>query len=166
MVSCTLLQYRSPRCTPLLYRTVSSCMACRLQCACVKRQWHSQQSLLPYTGVVWTSPGFFLFTVWVFMHGLQVRMCVCETAMAAVSIAVHWCRVNLSWFLLVHGVGPLCCVDLRLRAQTAVYNVLVWNGYFCTQGYKCTCFSKCMLTRLPMFYLLWKQQYRIVFVKY
>ena len=78
--------------------------------------------------------------------GLQVTMCVCETAMAAVSIAVHWCRVNLSWLLLVHGVSPLCCVDLRLRAETAVYNVRVRNGYFWTQGYKCTCFSKCMLT--------------------
>ena len=90
------------------------------------------------------------------MHGLQVTMCVCETAVALpeVSIAVHWCRVNLSWLLLVPGVSPLCCVDLGLRAQTAVYNVRVRNGYFCTQGYKCTCFSKCMLTRLPMFYLL------------
>ena len=77
-------------------------------------------TLLPCTGVVCRTSFFSIL-----MHGLQVTMCVCETAMAAVSIAVHWCRVNLSWLLLVHRVSPLCCVDLRLRAQTAVYNVRV-----------------------------------------
>ena len=92
-------------------------------------------TLLPCTGVVCRTSFFSIL-----MHGLQVTMCVCETAMAAVSIAVHWCRVNLSWLLLVHGVSPLYCVDLGLRAQTAVYNVRVRNGYFWTQGYQCTCF--------------------------
>ena len=93
-------------------------------------------TLLPRTGVVCRTSFFSIL-----MHGLQVTMCVCETAMrAAVSIAVHWCRVNLSWLLLVHRVSPLCCVDLRLRAQTAVYKVRVRKGYFWTQGCQCTCF--------------------------
>ena len=77
----------SPRFTPLLYRTASSCMACSLQCACVKRQWHSHS---PYCRALVSCEPLLASSCsqCVLMHGLQVIMCVCETAMAAVSVVV------------------------------------------------------------------------------